>query len=58
MTELAERGDSVVGEKLVAMGRKVRRVLVISGGGVHRAQRVFIWGSPARCIVDKPVRRL
>ena len=58
MTELTEAGHSVVGEKLVATGRKVSRVLVISGTGAHRTQRVFIWGNPARCVIDKPVRRL
>lgn len=57
MTELAGLGDSVSGEKLAAVGRKVGRVFVVSGTGAHRAQRVYIWGDPARCYVDKAVRR-
>ena len=57
MTELGSVGDSVVGEKLAAVGRKVGRVFVITGTGAHRAQRVYIWGDPAHCYVDKPIRR-
>ncbi len=57
MAELGAVGDFVTGEKLAAMGRKVSRVVVISGTGAHRAQRVYIWGDPARCYVDKEVRR-
>ncbi len=57
MTELGSVGDSVAGEKLAAVGRKVGRVFVIMGTGAHRAQRVYIWGDPARCYVDKPIRR-
>ncbi len=58
MTELGEVGDRVVGEKLVAVGRKIGRVFVIAREGAHRAQRVYVWGRPARCYVDKPVRRV
>ena len=57
MAELRGVGDSVMGEKLAAVGRKIGRVLVISGTGAHRAQRVYIWGDPARCYVDKAIRR-
>lgn len=57
MAELGGVGDSVLGEKLAAVGRKVGRVFVISGTGAHRAQRVYVWGDPARCYVDKAIRR-
>lgn len=57
MAELLSVGDSVAGEKLAAIGRKIGRVFVISGTGAHRAQRVYIWGDPARCFVDKAIRR-
>lgn len=57
MAEIGNVGDSVVGEKLVAVGRKIGRVFVIPGTGAHRAQRVYIWDRPARCYVDRPVRR-
>jgi hypothetical protein len=56
LAELRELADSVAGEKLAAVGRKVGRVLVISGTGAHRAQRVYVWGEPARCYIDKPIR--
>jgi len=57
LTELGSVGDSVAGEKLAAVGRKVGRVFVITGTGAHRAQRVYIWGNPAHCYVDKAIRR-
>lgn len=56
MAELHEVGDTVVGEKLVAVGRKIGRVFVVSGSRSHRARRVYISGKPARCYVDRPVR--
>jgi len=57
LVELGSVGDCVAAEKLAVVGRKVGRVFVISGSGAHRAQRVYVWGDPARCYVDKPVRR-
>ena len=57
MPELGNLGDSLVGEKLAAVCREIGRVFVITGTGAHRAQRVYIWGDPARCYVDKPIRR-
>ena len=57
MAELGGVGDSVTGEKLAAVGRKVGQVFVLSGTGAHRVQRVYIWGDSGRCFVDKPVRR-
>ena len=57
MAEHGRVGDSVAGEKLAVVGRKVGRVFVIAGTGAHRAQRVYVWGDPARCYVDKAVRR-
>ncbi len=56
MTQLSEPGDRVEGEKLLAWGRKVSRIHLISGSSAHRAQSVSIWGMPARCVVDKPWR--
>jgi hypothetical protein len=58
LAELGGLGDHVAGEKLSAVGRKVGRVFVITGSGAHRSQRVYIWGDPARCYVDKPIRRV
>lgn len=56
MTELSEPGDSVVGEKLVAWGRKVSRVHLIAGTSAHRAQSVYVWGAPAKCRIDIAIR--
>ncbi|MFA5897028.1 MAG: hypothetical protein WC985_09045 [Thermoplasmata archaeon] len=56
MTELREPGDAVVGEKLVAWGRKVSAVHLISGTSAHRAQSVYVWGKPASCRIDIAVR--
>jgi len=58
LAELCDVGGAVVGEKLVAVGRKIGRVHVISGTSAHRAQCVYVWGVPAKCWVDVPVRRL
>ncbi len=58
MAELGDVGDAVVGAKLAAVGRKVSRVHVISETSAHRAQSVYVWGAPAKCWVDIPVRRL
>jgi len=49
LTEFGDVGDSVAGERLAAVGRKIGRVIVISGTGAHQEQRVYIWGDPARC---------
>jgi len=56
MTQLSEPGDCVAGEKLLAWGRKVSRIHLISGSSAHRAQSVSVWGMPAKCIVDKAWR--
>ena len=56
MTELRGAGDGLVGEKLVAWGRSVSRVRVVSGTSAHRAQSVYVRGNPAGCRIDKPWR--
>jgi hypothetical protein len=56
LTELRETGDAVVGEKLVAIGRKISKVHLISLTSAHRAQTVYVWGKPARCFIDIPIR--
>ena len=53
---IGEMGDTLEGERLVAWGRKVMRVRVVSGSSSHRAQRVIIVGKPARCRIIKPWR--
>ena len=51
-------GDGVEGEKLVAVGRKISKPIIISATARHRARQVYVYGKPARCYVDKPVRIL
>jgi hypothetical protein len=51
-------GDAVEGEKLVAVGRKISKPIVIPATARHRAQQVYVYGDPARCYVDKLVRIL
>jgi hypothetical protein len=51
-------GDAVEGEKLVAVGRKISKPVIIPATARHRAQQVYVDGNPARCYVDRPVRIL
>lgn len=55
---LRNPGDAVEGEKLVAVGRKVSRPILVPPTAKHRAQLVYVYGSPAKCYVDKPIRIL
>jgi hypothetical protein len=51
-------GDAVEGEKLVAVGRRVSKPIIIPATARHRAQQVYIYGTPAKCYIDKAVRLL
>lgn len=51
-------GDAVEGQKLVAVGRKMSKLIVIPATARHRAQQVYVYGGPARCYVDRLVRIL
>jgi len=51
-------GDAVEGEKLVAVGRKISKPIIIPATARHRAQQVYVYGTPAKCYIDKPVRIL
>lgn len=55
---LRGRGDAVQGEKLVAIGRKISKPIIIPATARHRAQQIYIYGKPARCYIDKPIRIL
>lgn len=48
----------VEGGKLVAVGRKISKPIVIPATARHRAQQVYIYGKPAKCYVDRLVRIL
>lgn len=51
-------GDAVEGEKLVAVGRKISKPMVVPATARHRAQQAYVYGKPAKCYVDRPVRIL
>jgi len=55
---LRRRGDAVEGERLVAVGRKISKPIIIPETARHRAQQVHIYGTPAKCYIDKPIRIL
>ena len=55
---LRNPGDAVEGEKLVATGRKVSRPILVPATAKHRAQLAYVYGLPARCYIDKPIRIL
>ena len=56
MIQGRERGDSVIGEILVAEAREVSKPVLIHKTGRHRAQRVKLKGFPAVCWIDRPFR--
>ncbi len=51
-----ERGDSVVGEILVAEARVVSNPVLVHLTGRHRGQRLRLRGLPAICWIDRPFR--
>lgn len=55
---LSNKGDSVVGKKLIALGRKIDLIRPISSTSAHRSQRANIRGKPAVCYVDIPLSDL
>lgn len=55
---LRNQGDAVEGEKLIAAGRKITKPILISATARHRGQQVYVYGLPAICYIDKPLRIL
>lgn len=51
-------GDAVEGKKLVAVGRKISKPIIIPATAQHSGQQVYIHGNPARCYVDRPTKIL
>lgn len=49
-------GDAVEGEKLIAVGRKITKPILISATAKHRGQQAYIYGLSAICYIDKPLR--
>jgi hypothetical protein len=56
LTQCTERGDSVVGEILVAEARVVSKPVLVHLTGAHRGQRLKLKGLPATCWIDRPFR--
>jgi len=46
--------DKISGEKIFCEFRRIGRIQVGKGTGMHKIQRARIWGMPARCWVEKP----
>ncbi len=55
---LRNQGDAVEGEKLIAIGRKITKPILIPTTARHRAQQVYVYGLPATCYIDKTIRYL
>lgn len=55
---LQNPGDAVEGEKLIAVGRKITKPILIFATARHRGQQVYVYGLPAICYIDKPCRAL
>ena len=56
MIQGREKGDSVLGEILIAEARVISKHVLIHLTGKHRAQRIKLKGFPAVCWIDKPLR--
>lgn len=58
MTKLLGVNDSIEGERVVCVCRKIARNRVVSGSHAHRAIELTLEGTPVKCFVLKPVRAL
>jgi len=58
MTNLFGINDSVQGERIVCICRKIARNRVVVGSHAHRAIELTLEGTPVKCFVLKPVRAL
>jgi len=50
--------DSIEGERVVCICRKINRERLIAGSHAHRAMELVVEGTPVKCFVLKPVRAL
>ncbi len=48
--------DSVEGERVVCICRKIAKQRVVVGSHAHRAMEIVLEGTPVKCFVLKPVR--
>lgn len=55
---LRNPGDRVEGEKLIAIGRKITKPILIPATARHRGQQAYVYGHPAACYIDKSLRIL
>lgn len=52
-----ELGDGIKGERIRCEYRKSTEPILIAKGA-HRYQRIVIYGLPAECWIEKPIRIL
>lgn len=50
-----EEGDAIAGERVVAQGRKIGRIRIVSGTSTHKMQEVTL-RSNVLCVLDRPHR--
>ncbi len=56
MVTLKEAGDSVEGERIACLCRKVRGPYLVTGTSAHRAQKLVLEGLPVRAWIERPLR--
>ena len=52
---LYELGDGIKGERIRCEFRKGTKPILVAKGA-HRYQRIVIYGLPAECWIEKPIR--
>ena len=53
MTDYTDKGDAVVGKRLIFLGQKVGKIQLVSGKKKHRKQRVKLYNG--RCWIESPI---
>ena len=51
-------GDSIEGERIGCVFRRVKRERIVMGSGRHRAIDIVLEGTPAKAWILKPIRFL
>ncbi len=58
MAALYNTGDSIEGERIACVCRKIVKQRLVSGSHAHRALELVVEGTPSKCFILKPVRAL
>ncbi|HJT35115.1 MAG TPA: hypothetical protein VJ783_24015 [Pirellulales bacterium] len=48
-------GDAIAGERVIAQGRKIGKMIVVAGTSTHKMQEVVL-RSNVLCVLDRPFR--